>query len=106
MFLSIVQVIKVSEGFAQQLLGHSICHLKEYIRKSLQQVVGGEGVKQRDYSSLTTASYPFSAAHDSGVRPYRESFESTSTFSVASSSLTTASWPFSAAHDSGVRPYQ
>ena len=69
MFLSIVRVIKVSEVFAQQLLEHSICHPKEYIRKSLQQEVGGEEVKQRDCSSLTTASCPPLAAHDSGVRP-------------------------------------
>ena len=70
--------------------------------------VGGEVVKSVsevvvvDRSSLTTASCPFLAAHNSGVRPYLSSFELTSALPVASSSLTTASCPFSAAHDSGV----
>ncbi|OCK75399.1 hypothetical protein K432DRAFT_173277 [Lepidopterella palustris CBS 459.81] len=56
-----------------------------------------------DWSSLTTASCPFLAAHESGVRPPL-SFESTSTCPVSSSSLTTASCPFLAARKSGVRP--
>jgi hypothetical protein len=42
---------------------------------------------------LTTASCPFSAVRDSGVRPSLESFESTSALPVSSSSLTAASCP-------------
>ena len=57
-------------------------------------------------NSITTRLCPYTAAHDSGVRPYLESLESTSALPVSSSSLTTASCPFSAAHDSGVRPYE
>ncbi|KAI0428830.1 hypothetical protein F5Y09DRAFT_311863, partial [Xylaria sp. FL1042] len=51
-------------------------------------------------SSLTIASCPFSAAHDSGVRPYLSC--NSILAPAASSSLTIASCPFSAAHDSGV----
>src|SRR5262249_28590758 len=56
---------------------------------------------QEDCSSLTTASYPFSAAHDSGVRPSL-SFEFTLA-PLSNSNLTMASCPFPAAHHSGVR---
>jgi hypothetical protein len=52
-------------------------------------------------SSLTTASYPFCAAYDSGVWPL-SSLGSSSTLS-SSSSFTTALCPYYAAHDSGVR---
>ena len=55
-------------------------------------------------SSLTTASLPCSAAHDSGVWP-ASSLASASALSVPSSSLTIASCPFSAANNSGVWPY-
>src|SRR5262249_40016365 len=55
-------------------------------------------------STLTTASCPFTAAHDSGVIPYSEPFEAASTLPESSSTLTTASCPFPAAHHSGVRP--
>jgi hypothetical protein len=57
----------------------------------------------RNFSSLTRALCPFSAAHDSGVRSL-SSWESESTPSLASSSLNTALCPLSAAHDSSVQP--
>ncbi|KAF4226010.1 hypothetical protein CNMCM6805_005281 [Aspergillus fumigatiaffinis] len=62
----------------------------------------GATVNDRPFKSLTTASFPLSAAQDNGVRP-RESFVSTSTAPVSSSIFTTASCPFCAAKDNGVR---
>ncbi|KAH8651863.1 hypothetical protein BGZ60DRAFT_388060, partial [Tricladium varicosporioides] len=54
-------------------------------------------------NSFTTASFPFPAAHNSGVRR-QLSLESMSASQVSSNSFTTASFPFLAAHNSGVRP--
>ncbi|KAH7109507.1 hypothetical protein EDB81DRAFT_833464, partial [Dactylonectria macrodidyma] len=54
-------------------------------------------------SSLTTASCPFSAANQSGVRPSL-SDASTSALPLSRSSLTTASCPSLVANQSGVRP--
>ncbi len=49
--------------------------------------------------NFTTASFPLSAAHDSGVRP-EEFFESTSTLPLLSSNFTAISNPLSAAPES------
>ncbi|KAH8659430.1 hypothetical protein BGZ61DRAFT_465342, partial [Ilyonectria robusta] len=56
-------------------------------------------------SSLTIASWPPAAAHESGVRPYLVSLASMSTLLVSRRSLTIASWPLAAASQSGVRPH-
>ncbi|KAF8245542.1 hypothetical protein K440DRAFT_404183 [Wilcoxina mikolae CBS 423.85] len=58
----------------------------------------------RSTNSRTTASCPYSAAHNSGVCP-QLSLESASTSSRSTSSRTTASCPPSAARDNGVCPY-
>jgi hypothetical protein len=55
-------------------------------------------------NSLTTASCPFHAAHDSGVRPSSVLRVDVGVLLV-SSSLITALCPYSAAHDSDVWPY-
>ncbi|KAF2242313.1 hypothetical protein BU26DRAFT_409807, partial [Trematosphaeria pertusa] len=52
--------------------------------------------------SCTTASCPFRAAHDNGVRPSQSPSMVLAPF--LRRSCTTASCPFRAAHDNGVRP--
>ena len=55
----------------------------------------------RPNSSFTTPSWPFPAAHESGVRPYFVSGVSVLTSSRSNSSLTTPSWPPAAAQAYG-----
>ncbi|KAE8390872.1 hypothetical protein BDV23DRAFT_171992 [Aspergillus alliaceus] len=54
--------------------------------------------------SITTRSYPFSAAQANGVRPMSNSCDSISTRPVSSNSWTTSSCPSLAAQDSAVEP--